>query len=145
MAFLNKILHRFWGFHHMWCIISLKYTLCRPKTQGHEEETVNGCNLQALRRHSIKNRLDSVVEITAWAQEHFWKTAVSKHSSHPQCILNVYHAQCINKIWPYHGLLTAHLIFYGLKRSGKMCSGPTNQNLKFLFYFSFLDAASSGL
>ncbi|XP_029947370.1 uncharacterized protein LOC115388384 [Salarias fasciatus] len=43
------------------------------KGQG-RKPILTGCDIQALRQHCMENKLDSVVEITAWAQKHFGKT-----------------------------------------------------------------------
>jgi len=54
--------------------------------KGHRcENQLYACDLQVRKQHCIKNKYDSVLEITAWAQEHFQKS-VCEHSSpcHPQ-------------------------------------------------------------
>ncbi|CAN9507273.1 unnamed protein product [Ophioblennius macclurei] len=43
------------------------------KGQG-RKPILTGCDVQALRQHCLENKLDSVVEITAWAQKRFGKT-----------------------------------------------------------------------
>ena len=56
---------------------------------------LDACDLRALRRHCIKNRHDSVTEITAWAQDHFRKS--SSVNTVPRaihkCKLKLYHAK----------------------------------------------------
>ena len=69
-------------------------------------------DLRALRRHCIKNRHDSVTEITAWAQDHFRKLLsvnTVRRAIH-KCKLKLYHAKkkpYVNTIQKRHRLLWA--------------------------------------
>lgn len=41
---------------------------------------IGACDLQTFGQHCIKSRSDSVLEISAWAQEHFQLTVPSTHA-----------------------------------------------------------------
>ncbi|KAF3708097.1 hypothetical protein EXN66_Car001270 [Channa argus] len=74
--------------------------MCKSKdSENQEENKTEGqnftCNLRALRRHCIKNRHDSLLDITAWAQEHFLKS-LSVNTGRcviHKCKLKLYHAK----------------------------------------------------
>ena len=64
------------------------------KGQG-RKPILDARDLRALRRHCIKNRHDSVTEITAWAQDHFRKSLsvnTVRRAIH-KCKLKLYHAK----------------------------------------------------
>ena len=64
------------------------------KGQG-QKPILDARDLRALRRHCIKNRHDSVTEITAWAHDHFRKSLsvnIVRHAIH-KCKLKLYHAK----------------------------------------------------
>ena len=74
--------------------------------------TLNACDLRSLRRHCIKNRHQSVKDITAWAQEHFRKplsvNTVRRYIC--KCRLKIYYAKrkpFINNIQKRRRLLWA--------------------------------------
>ena len=112
------------------------------KGQG-RKPILDARDLRALRRQCIKNRHDSVSEITAWAQDHFQKSLsvnTVRRAFH-KCKLKLYHAKkpYLNTIQKRCRLLwtKAHL-----KWTEAKC-GQTNHNLK--LFLETMDAASSGL
>ncbi len=56
---------------------------------------LDGCGLQALRRHCITHRHESVIDITKWAQEYFQKPLSVNTIRHAicRCQLKLYHAK----------------------------------------------------
>ncbi len=73
---------------------------------------VDVCGLQALRRHCIIHRHDSVIDITKWAQEYFQK-ALSVNTIRfaiYRCQIKLYHAKrkpCVNMVQKRHCVLWA--------------------------------------
>ena len=47
------------------------------RKEHRQKSVLDACNLLAIRWWCIKNRHDYVMEITAWAQEHFEKSTKS--------------------------------------------------------------------
>ena len=75
------------------------------KGQG-RKPILDARDLRALKRHCIKNRHDSVTEITAWAQDHFRKSLsvnTVRRAIH-KCKLKLYHA----KKKPYVNTIQKH-------------------------------------
>ena len=100
-----------------------------------QKSTLSARDLWPLRQHSIRHRHDSVMEITAWAQEHFQKSPSvnTVHCSVHIFWLKLYHAKkkaYVNMNWKLCRLLRVKA-YLKLRQSGKLLvvSGQTNRNL----------------
>ncbi len=81
------------------------------KGQG-QRLLLDACGLQALRRHCITHRHDSVIDITKWAQEYFQKPLLVNtiHRAICRCQLKLYQAKrkpYVNMVQKRHHVLWA--------------------------------------
>ncbi len=95
--FLNIKWQRLCKSHHLQCIIK-KFReigeISARKGQG-QRPLLDARGLQALRRHCITHRHDSVIDITKWAQEYFQKqlSVYIIRRAICRCQLRLYHAK----------------------------------------------------
>ncbi len=109
-----------------------------------QRHLLDPCGLQALRRHCITHRHDSVIDITKWAQEYFQKPLMVNTIRRAicKCQLKLYHAKrkpYVNMVQKRRHVLWAkdHLQWTVSKWKSVLCSPPDNVYFREgLVYFS---------
>ena len=89
------------------------------------------CDLQALRRHFIKNSHGSLQDITVWVQKHFNITVWTQFTYNPQMQVKAVLCKTSSHMWTLSRNVSGpKLIYSGLREYGKPSCGLMNQNVK---------------